>query len=284
MRSSTTVGQAMRCASRYIHAYNAAIRFFVGADEGGDQASFTFELLAQDGPPCAQMVEHGVGITSRILRMLSGGRSRPNHVWLPHPAVASRATYRRHLAAPVEFRASHAAMTIDRAGLDLPLAEHDEELRALALDYLDVRFPSAQPSFQIEVRSVVDRLLGTGTCGITEVADALSMHPRTLQRRLRADGTTFEDIKDEARRDRAQRYLAHAGVPLAQVSAALDYSEQSALTRSYQRWFRMTPSALRSHLATGTTVSPEPTRSRVVANGQTVVVKWQGRGWYLRRR
>ena len=64
------------------------------------------------------------------------------------------------------------------------------------------------------------------------------MHPRTLQRRLREEGTTFEDIKDEARRDLAQRYLAHPDVPLAQVTAVLDYSEQSALTRSCQRWFR----------------------------------------------
>ena len=77
------------------------------------------------------------------------------------------------------------------------------------------------------------------------------MHPRTLQRRLRDDGTTFEDIKDEARRDLAQRYLAYAEVPLAQVTAVLDYSEQSALTRSCQRWFRTTPSALRARLTSG---------------------------------
>ena len=51
------------------------------------------------------MIEHGVGITCRILSMLSAGRSHPNRVWLPHPAVASRATYRRHLGAPVEFTA-----------------------------------------------------------------------------------------------------------------------------------------------------------------------------------
>jgi AraC-like DNA-binding protein len=251
MRSSATLGDAMRCASRYIHAYNTAIRFVVRADADGDRASFIFEILGNDGPPRAQMVEHGVGITSRILHLLSAGRIQLDRVWLPHPAVASRATYRRHLGAPIEFRSPQAAMAIDRRGLDLALAGHDEELRALAVDYLDVRFPAADASFEVEVRTVVDRLLGTGACGFADVADALSMHPRTLQRRLRAEGTTFEDIKDEARRDRARRYLAHPQVPLAQVTAALDYGEQSALARSCQRWFRMTPSALRAHLASG---------------------------------
>ena len=78
------------------------------------------------------------------------------------------------------------------------------------------------------------------------------MHPRTLQRRLREEGTTFEDMKDEARRDLAQRYLSHPDVPLTQVSALLDYSEQSALVRSCRRWFQATPRALRASLAAQT--------------------------------
>ena len=141
MRYSATVGEAMRCASKYIYVYNAAIGFSVRADKGDDQALFTFEILSEHGPRCAQMIEHGVGITCRILSMLSAGRSHLRQVWLPHPAVASRASYRRHLGAPVEFKAPLAALAIDRGDLDLPLGEHNEELRALAVDYLNVQFP-----------------------------------------------------------------------------------------------------------------------------------------------
>ena len=143
-------------------------------------------------------------------------------------------------------------MALDRTDLDLPLTVHNEELQTLAVSYLNVRFPERRTTLAVQVRTVIDRLLGTGACGYVEVADALSLHPRTLQRRLRDEGTTFEDIKDEARRDLAQRYLAHPEVPLAQVTALLDYSEQSALTRSSQRWFQMTPTALRAHLSTST--------------------------------
>jgi len=249
MRSSATVGEAMRCASKYVYVYNAAIGFSVQVDNRSDQALFTFEVLSEHGPHCAQMIEHGVGITCRILSMLSAGRSHPNRVWLPHPAVGSRATYRRHLGAPVEFTAPRAALAIDRGDLELPLSEHNEELRALAVDYLNVQFPTRHTSLPVQVRTVIERLLGTGACGYAEVADALSMHPRTLQRRLREEGTTFEDIKEQARRDLAQRYLAHPEVPLAQVTALLDYREQSALTRSCRRWFQTTPRALRASLS-----------------------------------
>ena len=253
MRYSATVGEAMRCASKYIYVYNAAIGFSIRADRGEDEALLTFEILSEHGPQCAQMIEHGVGITCRILSMLSVGRSHPSRVWLPHPAVASRATYRRHLGAPVEFKAPVAALAIDRGDLDLPLYEHNEELRALAVDYLNVQFPPRRTSLPVQVRTVIERLLGTGACGYAEVADALSIHPRTLQRRLREAGTTFEDIKDEARRDLARRYLAYPEVPLTQVTALLDYGEQSALTRSCQRWFDTSPRALRASLSSSAT-------------------------------
>jgi len=258
MRYSATLGEAMRCASKYIYVYNAAIGFSGPADTGDDQALFTFEILSEHGPHCAQIIEHGVGITGRILSMLSSGRSHLSRVWLPHPAVGSRASYRRHLGAPVEFTASVAALAIDRADLDLGLGEHNEELRALAVDYLHVQFPARHLSLPVQVRTTIERLLGTGACGYAQVADALSLHPRTLQRRLRDEGTTFEAIKDEARKDLAQRYLAYPDVPLAQVTAVLDYSEQSALTRSCQRWFHTTPSTLRANLTSPTAAVASP--------------------------
>jgi AraC-like DNA-binding protein len=98
------------------------------------------------------------------------------------------------------------------------------------------------------VRQTIEALLGTGTCGHRQVATAMYMHPRTLQRRLREEDTTFEETKDQVRRDLAQRYLSHPDLPLAQVSALLDYSEQSALGRSCRRWFDTTPRSYRDRL------------------------------------
>jgi len=256
MRYSATLGEAMRCASRYIYVYNAAIGFSMRVDNRDNQARFVFEILAEHGPRCAQITEHGVGITCRILSMLSAGRSHVNRVWLPHTAVASEARYRRHLGARVEFNAPEAALAIDQGDLDLALGEHNEELHALAVDYLNLRFPARQMSLPVQVRTVIERLLGTGTCGYAQVAEALSIGPRTLQRRLREEGATFENIKDECRRDLAQRYLASPGVPLAQITALLDYSEQSALARSCRRWFDASPSAHRANLVCGTGAVP----------------------------
>ena len=253
MRHSATVGDALACASKYLYVHNPAIGFAVRADRSSGQVRLVFDILADHQPHDAQMVEHGVGITARIVAMLAQGRSHLLGVWLPHSPAAPRALYRRHLVAPVTFGAAEpAALTIARHDLDLPLSDRNQELHDLATNYLDLQFPRHQTSFRTQVRKAIDGLLGTGTCSYGEVADALAIHPRTLQRRLREEGTTFEEMKDEARRDMAERYLSHPEVPLTQVSALLDYSEQSALVRSCRRWFQTTPRVLRAQLATRT--------------------------------
>jgi AraC-like DNA-binding protein len=265
MRHSATVGEAMRCASKYVYVYNPAIGFTIRPDGGKGQAQLVFEILSEHGPHCAQTIEHGVGVTCRILDMLSAGHSHLEKVWLPHPPVSSPATYRRHLGVSVSFKAPMAALAINRCDLDLPLGERNEELHAFAVTYLDVRFPARQTPLVVQVRMVIERLLGTGTCGYSGVADALSIHPRALQRHLREEGTTFEDIKDEARRDLALRYLGHPEMPLKQVSILLDYSEQSALNRSCHRWFQTTPRDLRARLSSGTAALASPRGVRAVS-------------------
>lgn len=63
------------------------------------------------------------------------------------------------------------------------------------------------------VRAVVEQSLGTSSPGIGAVAGLLNVHPRTLQRRLRAAGTTFAEVIDEERRTAAHRYLTGTDLP-----------------------------------------------------------------------
>ncbi|MGH8461856.1 MAG: helix-turn-helix domain-containing protein [Stenotrophobium sp.] len=86
---------------------------------------------------------------------------------------------------------------------------------------------------------------GRWRCNPINLADALHLHPRTLQRRLVDEDTNLEALKDEARREVASHYLENSVLPLSQVAALLGYCEQSALTRSCQRWFRQAPLVLR---------------------------------------
>lgn len=248
MRYSATVGDAMRCASEYLNVYNAAIAFTVRTEERRGQARLVFKDLVAHAPRWAQTAEHGIALTARIMTLLSEGRCHLQEVWLPHPPLDSPATYRSHFDAPLSFQAHRLGLAYTARDLDRPISERNEQLHELATRHLDSRLPRGRTPFTAQVRQAIEALLGTGTCGHRQVANALYMHPRTMQRRLNEEGTTFEDIKDLVRRDLAQRYLAQPDLPLSQVTALLDYSEQSALGRSCRRWFHATPREVRNQL------------------------------------
>src|SRR5438105_1382618 len=110
MRYSATVGEAMHCASKYLHVYNAAVAFTINTGERGSQARLELGVLVKHAPHWAQTAEHGVGLAWRVMTLLSEGQCHLQEVRIPHPAVAAEATYRTRFPAPVTFRA-------DRPGL-----------------------------------------------------------------------------------------------------------------------------------------------------------------------
>jgi AraC-like DNA-binding protein len=94
-------------------------------------------------------------------------------------------------------------------------------------------------------RLVVEELEG-GEPTLARIASRLALSPRTLQRRLADEQTTFADVLDETRRHMAQAYVQDRGLALTEVAYLLGFSEQSAFTRAFQRWWGMPPRQFRS--------------------------------------
>jgi AraC-like DNA-binding protein len=67
------------------------------------------------------------------------------------------------------------------------------------------------------------------------------MSARSLQRRLREEGTTFRNLVDEVRRDLAQDYIGDPGISLMEVAFVLGFSVYSSFSRAYKRWTGMSP-------------------------------------------
>ena len=248
MRYSATLGEAMLCVSKYLEVYNTGIAFTITAGEPRGQALLEFRVLPVHYHRWAQTAEHGIGLTWRIMTLLSEGRCKLRRVWLPFPAIATEATYRSHFDAPITFGADHGALAIAESDLNLPISENIKELHDAATRYLESQLSRGNTALTLRVRETVTALLGTGHCSRGEVAGALFMHPRTMQRRLGDEGTTFEAIKDGARRDLAQRYLSQTDLSISHVTVLLGYSEQSAFGRSCRRWFDRSPREMRARL------------------------------------
>jgi AraC-like DNA-binding protein len=258
LRYSSTIGEAMRCASKYLCVYNEAIAFTVDTTQRPGQAWLMFGVLPGHPRRWAQTADHGLGLAWRIVTTLSEGRCHLQQVWIPHSELMSESSYRARFDAPLVFRADHPALALANTDFDLAINESNQELHDLAARHLDVQLRRGPAAFSVQVRRAIEVLLGTGTSGHEEVARTLYVHPRTLQRHLHQEGTTFELVKDEVRRDLAERYLSQADVPISQVTALLDYSEPSALGRSCRRWFQTTPRALRTRFSSSSRLPSHP--------------------------
>ena len=81
---------------------------------------------------------------------------------------------------------------------------------------------------------------------LNEVADALHLAPRTLIRRLRRLGTTYQAIMDEFLRTRAAELLSNDRIKIKEVAAALGFQNPANFGKAFKRWFGISPGGYRA--------------------------------------
>lgn len=246
VRNCNNLGEAMQTASRYMYVHSPAISFTPHLATPNGRVRLVFRILLERTGPSAQVTELSVGLAARTVMLLADKPETVAAVRFRHRRGAPLDAYHTHFHAPVEFGCEDSAVELDARDLSLPIHDASLQLRELAEDYLQLHHDAAGTPLSARVRMVIERSLGTGSTACTDIASAFALHPRTLQRQLRDEGTTFERLKDEARATLARSYLANQDLPMAQIAALLDYSEQSALSRSCRRWFGKSPRSVRA--------------------------------------
>jgi AraC-like DNA-binding protein len=183
-----------------------------------------------------------------VTPLMSGERARIREIWFTHAPIAPLKAYRMHFQSRVRFEQPMSGLLFDHCDLEAPVLNRDRQLYQLAASFIDVGFPKAHNLLSVHVRALISRLLRGENSSLDHVAEILGMQPRTLQRRLREEGQSFETMKDGVRRDTALQFLGRKSMPLIHVAEALGYSEVSTLSRSCYRWFSASPRQLRSRL------------------------------------
>lgn len=243
-RTAASVGVAFDVLVIYMDSHSPGITARITDHADPTLRRFEYGFLLRPAPPQAQAIELALGLTLQVLRLFSGAAYRPVAVHLPHPPLGTAAEYRDHFGCPPHFNEPVAGFTLRAKDLERPL-NHDPLAHRLALTYLSETH--GQRTFDIAdtVRSVVLQLLPTGELSAAAVARQFGIHPKTLQRRLAAEGTSFPDLIDRTRSELADRLLLGTDLPVSQVSRQLGYAEHSVFTRACKRWFGLTPTNYR---------------------------------------
>jgi len=128
--------------------------------------------------------------------------------------------------------------------LDLALTTADAAAKRLASEQLERELAALSEGALVgEIRAQLAREGGPPT--IEEVAKALHVSPRTLKRRLAELGTTFSELRDDQRRQRALLLLDNRSLSISDIATRLGYTELPNFTRAFRKWTGMTPAAYR---------------------------------------
>ena len=246
MKNSNTLGEALRYVARHCHAHSLAARVRLEQDRISGKLFVGHEILADRLPNKRQAIEQLLLLGHLNAMEITGGQARVREVHFRYQRLVSLTTYRRYFGCEIRFDQQEDGLIFHERDLLCPIVDADAQLHERATTFIDTNFTRVTPPLHARVRGLVLQFIATENCSKERVAAELHLHPRTLLRRLNAEGKCFEAIKDEVRRDMALGYLQGTDLPLRRIAEKIGYAEHSVLTRSCSRWFAATPRELRS--------------------------------------
>ena len=156
------------------------------------------------------------------------------------------------LMVPVRDHAAIPAVAVRLRDLDTPNPHPPAAQAAVGFADLPRLMGHAPPETMADtVRSLLGVRFGTGDLSEESVARQLGLGPRTLQRALRTEGTSFRQVKARVIEARARTLLAETQLDIEAIARALGYDEPNSFRRAFRGWTGLTPNAFRRAIGHG---------------------------------
>ncbi|MDY7096918.1 MAG: AraC family transcriptional regulator ligand-binding domain-containing protein [Pseudomonadota bacterium] len=215
---------------------------------GETDTEIRFLRLTDEGPVGAKLSNEATFASfTAICREASGRHFKPARATCAHEFIGDKVFLEDYLGCEVQDRAGFNAVVIENAELERPNAVGDDAISR----FFDQRIEEmlAEINTDIPVSLRVKSEIGKNLCGgvpkLSDVARAIGMSARTLQRKLSEESAVFQDLVDEARRELAERLLRTTRYPLVEIAFLTGFAEQSGFTRAFKRWSGKTPRSYR---------------------------------------
>jgi len=263
-------GRPMRCGS-----FTLMVRAALGArtlDAAMRRMSQAFSLLQDDVAlmPVTDGAWHGLAVKTRdapdtyhnflyllllrvfwrLLAWLHAGRLEPRRFDFPFAPPMHLADYAQVFSMMPHFGQPQAAVWFDAQALAQPLrqdvASVQAFLRATPGNLLGPRL--IERRFSTRIRALLQAQgveQGAPWPDLRAAAQQLHLSVSVLQRRLAAENTSFQSLKDELRRDLAIVQLTHGEASLAAIASQLGFNDCTAFQRAFKHWTGSTPGAYR---------------------------------------
>lgn len=251
------LGFAWLASDSLVDAMERLVRYFRVASTAAfaqlerQDTHYTLSISPTDleQPPAAAAMDYSIGTVIKLARTSFGENFRPLRIGLAHPApgVECHNDLLQIFRAPIDFDTDSVSLQVDRGTAEKPLPFSNHEL-AHANEVVLQRYLSAieADTVSAQVKARLVDALPAGPVSETDIAEALFISTRSLQRRLRDEGTTFKRLLDDTRSELAIHYLNTPQHSVTEVTYLLGFSDPSNFARAFRRWHGVTPSRYRN--------------------------------------
>jgi len=153
---------------------------------------------------------------------------------------------------PTNQKSKFNRLVFHKQYLQEPLVKTQRELEIFLnrapIDLLTI--PGEDTSLTAQINQLIEPRQFSATDKLSlpnahDMAQQLNMSEQTLRRKLSAEGTSYQQIKDQLRYDLANKLLQSRTYNIAEISSYLNFSEARAFTRAYKQWSGLTPNSFR---------------------------------------
>ena len=236
VRNSPTVGRALEALTVFHHLNSeGGLAFLL---KRGDYVDLGYAPYHAAGAGVAQVCDAALAAAMNIMLELCGPTWKPYEVFLPHAKPRDVAQHRAFFKVVPRFDAECSVLRFPARDLARKVPDADPEAHHRCEQ---LARSAGAPEFMQQVYRGLRRLMLDNRHSGDDLAQMLSMHRRTLNRRLKAEGTTFQRVLDEVRFEIAQDLLSNSNVHLDDIAATLGYAAVTPFMRTFRRWSGTTP-------------------------------------------
>jgi AraC-like DNA-binding protein len=255
MLASPTLRCGLQSFARYLAVISDAATFEL-EPQGTGQCWLVLGHIGNTQPIPRQRQEYGLLALAMLCRWITRREVQALAAEFIFPEPVSAEPYRRAFGCPVRFDRPATRLLLDNADLETRLPSSDPVLLDMHRRVIEARLVHlGNDRVGHRASEAIIRCLHLGEPRREDIASGLAMADRTLQRRLHEEGTSFQQLLDNARRDLARKYLAEPRYALAQVADLLGFADQSNFFRANKRWFGVSPGQYRARLLGAEAVS-----------------------------
>jgi AraC-like DNA-binding protein len=246
MKHSKTFGEGLAYTVTHSFAHSLAASMWLSRAGAEPNIFVGHDILLDRMPNKSQAMEQLLLVGHLSAMANTGGAVRVRKVHFKHQPISSMAIYRRYFRCDVRFGQNEYGVFFADKDLACPIIGHDAFARQNATSFIDAEFTRHRPPLHVLTRGLIMQRLAAEDCTNERIAAALNLHPRTLHRKLGAEGTSFQQIKDEVRRDVLLYCIEQTDLEFSSISEKLGFMEPSVLSRRCNRWFAASPTKLRA--------------------------------------